>query len=319
MAKRIYSESLKKWAKGVGVVGVAGAFSLLFIFLSSSDLIDVIGFSGDQYCAGTTEDSCYATITFKANEDIFVYPIGYDPYGRNETFEFKPGVKEWKLQRSWGTSWKTYDLENGCSGTWCGAPNSNGATYSLVWRKGKEYTIRIVALKNNPSDTIKWSAFSGEVDPYWFPVKTFENIYLLDKQTNHTEYWETSRPVYNYVEKCIFHPGNNSWESCRNFSYDEITEHSREVIDLEWQEIWMDDKLWNITDKENLWCYETVNEIICKSTLDCDGKFKKPGVRKGCSYVTINLETSKLTGEDYLGSVYVDKIKKVINEAEAIK
>ena len=181
------------------------------------------------------------------------------------------------------------------------------------YSKGRLYVFKIPAysytcygmkIYKDPGATVKWT-FLG-LDPILAPPLP----YLVNKQTNHTEYWNTSRPVYNKTDKCTWHELNSSWASCTNFSHNEITEHSKIVIDSEWQEVWITGKLFNVT-KENLWCYNNTKEIICKSTLDCDGKFKKPTIQKGCSYVTIDLATSESIGKDYLGPKYEAKVHAV--------
>jgi len=169
MARKIYEESVKKWLIGSGISGVT-LIGGIFLFLLSSGAISDFTYSGDSVCAGTIDDPCYAYINFTANEDIFLYPIGYDPYGRDTTFEFNPGIKEWKLQRSWGKGWKNIPLDKSCTGTWCGLSNSKDTRkFSIAFREDKRYNIRIVALKHNPTDSIKWAAFDGVIDPVWLP------------------------------------------------------------------------------------------------------------------------------------------------------
>lgn len=226
MAKRIYWESLKKWGLGTGLsgAGIASVY-LLFAFLASSGVLDYYEHSGDVVCAGTLDDPCYAYITFNLTEDVYVYPLEYDPWGRNTPFEFQPGVKDWWLERSWGDGWARYDLQNGCTGTWCGAPNSDGAKYSFVWRAGKIYNIRIVALKHNPSEVIKWSAFNGEIDPYWLGLKADAPFKREFIQKNETKILENSivscteeKRTYNkfdgYDEKTLSCPVIN--ETCKD-------------------------------------------------------------------------------------------------------
>jgi len=175
MAK-IYSESIKKWAIAGGISGT-GLIGLYFLYLSMIGAITITGYSGDTVCAGTIEDPCYGYINFTANEDIFIYPTDYDPWGRNTPFEFDPNLKDWKLQRSWGTGWRTLPLNQPCTGTWCGLSSSKDTrVFSVAFRKGNNYQIRIVAYKNTPADTIKWSAFDGEIDPVW---KGIVNVTLI--------------------------------------------------------------------------------------------------------------------------------------------
>lgn len=312
---RIYSESLKKWGKGIGLVGVVGGmFTLLFMFLSSSGLITVISHSGDVACAGTELNPCYAEITFKANEDIYVYALGYDPWGRNETFQFNPAVKEWKLQRSWGGGWRDYDLENPCTGTWCGASSSNSnVQYSLVWRKGREYTIRIVALKNNPSDKIKWSVFEGNIDPFWLPLSKLQ-VEVFNKQLNHTETWEEKKDIYWSDPHCSYIGFNDTYYSCNKYNKTETTIKSKFIIDLEYQELSINGSLINSSDL-GLWCWnDGKSKIWCNSYVDGIAKYKKKQIIKGTSYCFIDYSTGKLDCKDFLKSKLQNDLKKRIEK-----
>ena len=176
MAKKIYWQTILKKALLIGVpIGITG-FGLLFWYLSALGVIDVTGHSGDLICAGTIEDPCLAYINFTANEDIFIYPVNYDPWGRDTPFETDTELESWKMYRSWGTGWREIKLNETCTGTWCGAPNNLGVKYSFVFRKGRDYQIKIVAYKKHPYEEIKWS-FTDEVDPTWGSVANFT---LLD-------------------------------------------------------------------------------------------------------------------------------------------
>jgi len=178
MAKRIYFESIKKWLIASGITG-GTLIGGLFLFLLSTGAISDFTYSGDSVCAGTLEDPCYAYINFTANEDIFIYPLGYDPWGRDTLFEFEPNVKSWKLQRSWGTGWRDIPLNQSCTGTWCGLSDSKDErVFSYAFRKGRSYAIRMVAMKNNPTESIKWAAFDGQIDPTWEAVT---EDYIFDK------------------------------------------------------------------------------------------------------------------------------------------
>ena len=174
MAKKIYWESIKKWAVKVGAPIGVGGFALLFIYLSALGVIDVTSYSGDSVCAGTIEDPCEAYIDFSVNEDIFIYPVGYDPWGRDTPFYTDEGLESWKMYRSWGKGWREIKLNETCTGTWCGAPNNKGVKYSFVFREGREYQIKIVAMKEDPTKDIKWGF--GPVDPVWFGI---EGVYDL--------------------------------------------------------------------------------------------------------------------------------------------
>lgn len=189
MAKRIYWQTIFKWATGLGITG-GTAIGLLFFYLAVTGAITDYTYSGDMVCAGTLEDPCYAYINFTAKEDIFLYPIDYDPWGRNSPFEFDPNVKEWYLQRSWGSGWRTIPLNQSCTGTWCGLSNSaDERKFSVAFREGRDYQIRIVALKNNPNENIKWTAFDV-IDPYWLPsggAKPIDKVRPMYTENSKTE------------------------------------------------------------------------------------------------------------------------------------
>jgi len=190
MAKRIYTESIKAWAKKAGITGVS-LVGLIFMYMIAVGAISNVSYSGDSICAGTPEDPCYAFINFTANEDIFLYPVDYDPWGRDTLFNFDPNVKSWKLERSWGEGWREIPLNKTCTGTWCGGKyGTTDNKYSYAFRDGRDYQIRITAYKNSPYDTIKWGAFSGvdEIDPTWIaskeiPETTKEKLLDVDYQT----------------------------------------------------------------------------------------------------------------------------------------
>ena len=168
-----------KWILKLGVpISVIGG---LFAYLAMTGAITPLGYSGDSICAGTIEDPCYAYINFTANEDIFIYPTDYDPWGRETPMEFEPQLKSWYMQRSWGSGWRTIPLNKTCTGTWCGLSNAaDERKFSIAFREGRNYSIRIVAYKNNPSDDIKWSAFDV-IDPYWLGTEDDIKTKLKDK------------------------------------------------------------------------------------------------------------------------------------------
>ena len=186
MIKRIYSASIKKWALGAGISG-GTLIGLIFMYLFSVGAISNVSYSGDSICAGTESDPCYAFINFTANEDIFIYPTDYDPWGRDTLFNFDPNVKSWKLERSWGSGWRNIPLDKSCTGTWCGLSNSKDTRkFAIAFREGKDYQIRITGYKNNPSEDIKWGAFSGvdEIDPTWYGVSGFQIIGIEEPSGN---------------------------------------------------------------------------------------------------------------------------------------
>ena len=180
MTKRVYWETVKKWAIKAGIpAGVAG-FALLFIYLSSLGVIEVTGYSGDMVCAGTESDPCYAFINFSTTEDIFIYPLGYDPWGRDTPFNTDKGLKSWKMYRSWGKGWREIKLNQTCTATWCGAPpNSPDNKYAFAFREGRDYQIKYEVIKNNSEEIIKWGF--GPVDPTFFGYNsTTRTAFLTD-------------------------------------------------------------------------------------------------------------------------------------------
>jgi len=170
MAKRVYSNSVKKWALGAGIPSGIVGFALIFIYLSAIGVIEVTGYSDSYVCEGTLNNPCIALINFTAKEDIFLYPLNYDPWDRTTPFQTDKDIESWKMYRSWGSSWREIDLYKRCTSTWCGAPpNSPNNLYSFAFRKDRDYQIKIEAVKKSPYDTIKWS-FTKYVDPFFYGI-----------------------------------------------------------------------------------------------------------------------------------------------------
>jgi len=168
MFKKIYFETVKAKLIALGIVGGGVLGVYLFFYLSMIGAITDETYSGDKVCNGTIDFPCYAHINFTAKEDIFVYPIDYDPWDRNANFEFDPNVKSWKMQRSWGTGWRNIPLNQSCTGTWCGLSNSKDTRkFSIAFREGRTYQIRIEVIKHNPFESIKWTAFDV-IDPVFY-------------------------------------------------------------------------------------------------------------------------------------------------------
>jgi len=175
MARRIYTQTIIKWAKILGISSSSIIF-LIFSYLSLTGCIEINNISGDSVCAGTIEDPCYAYASFTPKEDVFIYPTGYDPYGRSVGFDFDPAPREAILQRSWGSGWRTIDLSK---------PWSVKVKYAIKFSKGTMYNLRIVAYKENPNDVIKWGFGSDEfgvntyIDPYWLSVDNSINADII--------------------------------------------------------------------------------------------------------------------------------------------
>lgn len=161
MVKRLFAETVKRWYlnnKKKSLVGAGGASLILlyFAFAFSSGALVLQGeWSGGGECEGTDYWSCDIFGTVYANEDVFFYPIDYDPYGRETPlFEADPIIKEWKLYRSWGSGWREIPMTKTCTGTWCGGLNGQDVKYSFAFREGRTYDLKISIWKYNSTDKI---------------------------------------------------------------------------------------------------------------------------------------------------------------------
>ena len=219
---RIYFESVKKWAIQNKLPISMTSFSLIFVYLMALGLITDVTYSGDMKCTATewsdVDNLCYAYMNFTAKEDVFIYPLGYDPWGRNTPFEFSPSVKDWKLQRIWGSGWRDIPLDTGCTGTWCGGKKfntvDNPAGYSYAFRAGKEYQIRIVAIKSHSAQTIKWWSDDLSVpDPEWAgEIYELKSPCILNKTVQHLNYTECWNVTYDINVTC--YPTNETCDNC---------------------------------------------------------------------------------------------------------
>ncbi len=180
MAKRIYEVSVKKWALAIGIPSGTAFFALLFLYLATIGAIDITSYSGDIACQGSEESPCFAYINFTAKEDIFIYPIGYDPFGRNSLFYTDEDLKSWKIYRSWGSGWREIDLTSTCKGTWCGGKyGTSKNVYSFAFREGRDYSIKIEALKKDYKQDIKWGF--GPIDPVWIGINNSKTYSKQDR------------------------------------------------------------------------------------------------------------------------------------------
>ena len=143
-----------------------------FAYSNQIGAIDILEKDWTDFCNATSWNNpadiiCSFNNSFIANNDTFWYPIGYDLFGRTPPASFEPSVKDWKLERTWGNGWTEIDMTKPCNSTRCGK-GKLPVLYSIVWRKGKTYETRVLAIKNNPEDAIYWTF--GKDDPIWFGV-----------------------------------------------------------------------------------------------------------------------------------------------------
>jgi len=165
--KRIYADTVKKKALLSGITA-SGIIFLYIWYTVNIGVMVITDYRFSEQCAGTTEDPCWAEYDFYVNEDVFWYPVEHSPWGRATPFNFSQELQSWSLQRSWGSGWRNIPLDRACTGTWCGAPDSSGdVEYSVVWRKGKNYTIRVLGYKKD---------FTEDIDVSFNPKVTWTGV-----------------------------------------------------------------------------------------------------------------------------------------------
>jgi hypothetical protein len=134
--------AVKKWATGAGITSAVAVITYL-LYLQFIGAITITGYSGDSFCAGTIERPCYAFINFTANQPVSM-KIDKD------LFETSPAIDSWKLYKKSGKNWVEINLSK-----------------SISLSTGTKYEWQIKAIKRSSMDNVKWSAFSGKVDPWW--------------------------------------------------------------------------------------------------------------------------------------------------------
>jgi len=170
MAKRITKERLIKYAKYAGLGSIPLGI-VLIIFLINLGSIEVIDYTKDITCG----DTCFVNVTFKANEDIFIYPFDSSWL----EVDNKKAVHLIKTYRTWGTGLRELKFNETCNGAWCGCywcDKNNQAKYSYVFRSGKTYTLVYEITKDSKAD-IKWGWFNGLVDPLLIGEKETDDIF----------------------------------------------------------------------------------------------------------------------------------------------
>jgi len=270
VAKRIYAESAKKWAVKAGIPITAGLIFIYIMYTISIGAMVITDTRWSDKCAGTLEELCWVEYDFYVNEDVFWYPMDYDPWGRETSFQFNPELESWKLKRSWGSSWREIHLDKACTSTWCGAPpNSPDNKYAIAWRTGKTYTIRIEGMKKSIVDDIVVK-FNPEIT--WNGYKTDDFFTELISNKASISYGEAIFIIKNPLAYEI--PADKFLVDIENFK-------GSGVYDIEYYIL--KNYTVNITDykytsiKKTCWTNETFGD---PSLIDPD----KPGEQYDCSY-----------------------------------
>jgi|GEM_PF-5051705 len=322
MGLRIYFASLFKKLRDnpktalSGGVGVAGM--MFFIYAASLGLIDITGYSGDVVCAGTELDPCYAYLNFTVgDEDLFVYPVDYDPWGRETMFDFSPAVKSWEIQRSWGQGWRTIPMSRGCTGTWCGGKAGIKLnTFSVVYRANKSYEIRAKVLKNNPADNIKWGfgfdskgiphqIESDYVDPRFLPsegVNAYEMV-LECKNVTSKEYIfsQEEKEVYdcNSIDgHCMVGNASCYNPSCALINASYVINNLENVTKEVCEEVGVKKDTIELKYSSRELAYLRTDDVLCKWELSSGGnnlKSRAPEFRTVCRSGEDNCECVNLT------------------------
>ena len=140
--RRVYDTTVKKFLLAIGALGVPLLVGL-FLLLAQRGDITITGYSHSCDVDGI----CYLYINFTANVDVFVYTSAN---WSNPLFTTDKPVREIIFQRSWGTGWRTINLTDGCTGTWCGKSPSDTrprAEFAYAFRIGKDYQVRMQVQK----------------------------------------------------------------------------------------------------------------------------------------------------------------------------
>ena len=165
--RRVYESRLKRYAQELLLSGISIIF-LLFMYLNGIGAITITGHSGDMVCAGTPEEPCVAYINFTANIDIYVYPMD-----TTWVFNTDKPMKEIRVYRKWGNYWRRIYFNK----TW-----NKYVKYAMKFSKGKNYQLKIVGIKNDPYEDVKWGF--DKIDPVWYGVKVIK--YNITDENNAT-------------------------------------------------------------------------------------------------------------------------------------
>ena len=299
----------RRWFK-IGAGAGAGVTTIIGLFLLLTTLYGFEITGTDAVCKGTLEDPCISYIS--------VYnPNSYDVdvYNQNEVkLSFDPQVPEFYLFRKDGR----------CrGGSSCAAPNGislrgwNYIDFTEATKPiaNKKYVYRFPAkttkefllwgLKDNPTDTIKWTFFTekGELDPFWFPpplsgiTLTDKNITTLIAQLNYT----ANTSFVNYT--CSYNETNLSWITCWN--YDTAPAQTNTTNVYFYQELSVNNNTADVT-AWGAWCWND-GIIWCKDRFDGDGDLEQPGLKPGMTY--FNITNDSFYTDGHRGTYYLDRLK----------
>lgn len=186
MASRVYFQTALKWALAMMLIpaSLVGGHEIWIYFAYSIEkgVMEIHEYSESSFCDSTewgVGTPCCNPMKLSVTEDLFWYPLFYDPWDRTQEFGLDEKVKDWKLQRKWGDGWRTIPLDRPCTGTWCGG-KFWGALYSIAWRTGKIYDVQVCAIKYNATDYINWGF--GIFNTTWLGKKMtwYEDRYLVE-------------------------------------------------------------------------------------------------------------------------------------------
>lgn len=190
------AKAKRKYFK-IGSYSAAGVVSivLFFLFLQTTYGFQITG--TDDICKGIVNDPCISYINI-TNPTIY----NVDVYNQDQVkLAFSPEIKEYYLFRKDGRckggescaapnglslkGWNYIDFTNETK------PLKNRVyVYRFPRRSTKEFLLW--GLKNNPTDSIKWTLFTdkGELDPVWFPE---------DEQLNESTESKYEPPVWKQI------------------------------------------------------------------------------------------------------------------------
>ena len=168
---------MRKWLKiGVGIgssiITILGLFQILAVIYG----FQIVNLTGDITCEGDYFNPCISDLSVRNPNAYYV-----DIYSKEEVkLDFSPEIKDYALFVKDGRC-KTNSISCASpNGLWFEGWKYIDFTNKTKPREDKEYVFRfpayttkyfrIVGIKNNPKETIKWSFSTQdkELDPYWY-------------------------------------------------------------------------------------------------------------------------------------------------------